>query len=109
MSARFRYDPAVLERFPATRGGVLHATGLVNGLAPAELAAAYRGEQARVREQLQDTPLAEVPALAAWRRTFAAFGVKPTQYRSAAEALLRASPRRATSPPSTCWWIWPTW
>ena len=30
-----------------------------------------------------------MPSLAAWRRAFAAFGVKPTQYRNAAEALLR--------------------
>ncbi len=25
--ARFRYDPALLERFPAIVGGVIHATG----------------------------------------------------------------------------------
>lgn len=34
-------------------------------------------------------PLAELPSIAAWRRAFAGFGVKPTQYRCAAEALLR--------------------
>jgi DNA/RNA-binding domain of Phe-tRNA-synthetase-like protein len=30
-----------------------------------------------------------LPSIAAWRRAFAAFGVEPTRYRNAAEALLR--------------------
>lgn len=54
---------------------------------PAE--SAYQAEQHRVRERLGDAPLSEIPRLAAWRRTFTGFGVKPTQYRNAAEALLR--------------------
>jgi DNA/RNA-binding domain of Phe-tRNA-synthetase-like protein len=35
------------------------------------------------------TPLSQIDALAAWRGAFRGFGVEPTQYRSAAEALLR--------------------
>jgi DNA/RNA-binding domain of Phe-tRNA-synthetase-like protein len=42
-----------------------------------------------VLERLGAQPLAELPSLAAWRRAFSAFGVEPTRYRSAAEALLR--------------------
>ena len=34
-------------------------------------------------------PLSEIPSLKAWRATFSGFGVKPTQYGNAAEALLR--------------------
>ena len=40
-------------------------------------------------ERIGLTPLSELETLSAWRRTFSAFGVKPTQYRNAAEALLR--------------------
>jgi DNA/RNA-binding domain of Phe-tRNA-synthetase-like protein len=87
--ARFRYEPAILERLPAIVGGVILAGGVANGPTPPDLAEAFVAEQSAVRERLGDTPLSEVPSLAAWRRAFRAFGVDPTQYRSAAEALLR--------------------
>jgi DNA/RNA-binding domain of Phe-tRNA-synthetase-like protein len=84
--ARFRYDPAVLKRFPAVVGGVIHATGITNGPTPPDLAAAFDAESIAVRARIGTTPLSELPALAAWRRVFRGFGVDPTQYRSAAEA-----------------------
>jgi len=84
----FRYDPAVIDRFPAVVGGVIVAT-VRNGPSPEALAAALAAEVAVARERLAGTPLSEVPSLAAWRRVFRGFGVDPTQYRSAAEALLR--------------------
>jgi DNA/RNA-binding domain of Phe-tRNA-synthetase-like protein len=87
--ARFRYDPVILERFPTVVGGVIHATGVANGPTPPALAEAFGAEAVAVRERLGDTPLSELPTLAAWRRVFHRFGVDPTQYRSAAEALLR--------------------
>ncbi len=85
----FGYDPAILQRFPSVVGGVLHATGVRNGATDPELTALYRAEQVRVAERLAETPIAEFLAIAAWRRTFTTCGVKPTQYRVAAEALLR--------------------
>jgi DNA/RNA-binding domain of Phe-tRNA-synthetase-like protein len=85
----FGYDPAVLARFPGVVGGVILARELSGGATPAELAAAFAEEQAAARARLGDMPLSEVPSLAVWRRAFSAFGVAPTQYRSAAEALLR--------------------
>ena len=87
--ALFRYDPELLERFPSIAGGLLHAQGVANGPSPASLAAAYRAEQERTLERIGEQALGTVPSLAAWRRTFSAFGVEPTRYRSAAEALLR--------------------
>jgi DNA/RNA-binding domain of Phe-tRNA-synthetase-like protein len=87
--AAFRYDRAILERFPAIVGGVIHASGITNGPTPQALAEAFAATQAAVRMRIGETPLSEIPSLAAWRRAFRAFGVDPTQYRSAAEALLR--------------------
>lgn len=85
----FDYDAAVLERYPTIRAAVLLATGVVNGPSPAGLLERYRAEQVVVRHQLAGGAIAELPAIAAWRRAFSAFGAKPTQYRCAAEALLR--------------------
>lgn len=98
-AVRFRYAPEVLSRFPGLRGGVLLARGVRNGPAPPELAQAFRAEQEAVRRRLGETPLSEIASLAAWRRAFAAFGVKPTQYRSAAEALLRRLTKKGEVPP----------
>jgi DNA/RNA-binding domain of Phe-tRNA-synthetase-like protein len=96
--ARFRYDLTILERFPTVVGGVIHATGVTNGPTPAALAEACRAEAVAVRARLGDTPLSELPTLAAWRRVFRRFGVDPTQYRSAAEALLRRLMKQAELP-----------
>ena len=85
----FRYANALLDRFPSVVGGVVHAQCVTNGTSPPDLARAFAEEQGRVVEQLGDRPLSELPGLAAWRRAFSAFGVEPTKYRSAAEALLR--------------------
>ncbi|HEX7222864.1 MAG TPA: phenylalanine--tRNA ligase beta subunit-related protein [Candidatus Limnocylindrales bacterium] len=96
--ADFTYDPAILERFPTIRGGVIHATGLTNGPSPAALRTAFDAEQQATLARIGDTPLSEIPSLAAWRRTFRGFGVDPTAYRSAAEALLRRLTKQGSIP-----------
>src|SRR5215469_13742788 len=85
----FGYDAAVTERYPAIRAGVIHATGLSNGPSPPGLQAEYRAAQQEARARLAATAMADLPSIAAWRRVFTSFGAKPTQYRNAAEALLR--------------------
>jgi len=94
----FRYDTAIIERFPDIVGGAIHATGVSNGPAQAGLAAAFIAEQAAVVARIGATPLSEIPSIAAWRRAFRAFGVDPTQYRSAAEALLRRLTKQGELP-----------
>lgn len=94
----FGYDPAVIERFPTTVGGVVHAVGVTNGPSGEDLRSVYQAEQESVRSEIGDTPLSELATLAAWRRTFSAFGVNPTQYRSAPEALLRRLTKQGDIP-----------
>jgi DNA/RNA-binding domain of Phe-tRNA-synthetase-like protein len=94
----FRYDPAIIERYPSIVGGVLHATTVINGPTPDGLLAAYGAEQTAVLRRLGETPLSEVPSLAAWRRALRGFGVDPTAYRSAAEALLRRLTKQGSIP-----------
>jgi DNA/RNA-binding domain of Phe-tRNA-synthetase-like protein len=94
----FRYDPEIVERFATVVGGVLLADGLAGGAAPTELAEAFAAEQRAVLERLGETPLSEMPSLAAWRRAFRTFGVDPTGYRSAAEALLRRLTKQRSIP-----------
>ncbi|MEE8407379.1 MAG: phenylalanine--tRNA ligase beta subunit-related protein [Acidimicrobiia bacterium] len=94
----FRYSREIIDRFPTIRGGVIHATGLTNTSTPPVLLEAFEGEQETVRQRLGDTPPSEIASLAAWRSAFSAFGVKPTQYRNAAEALLRRLSKQGSVP-----------
>ena len=89
MPELFDYHPEILERFPTICAGVVHATGVTNPQSSPEVQQQYVAEQAAVISAIGNTPLAEIPSVAAWRRAFTAFGVKPTQYRSAIESLLR--------------------
>jgi DNA/RNA-binding domain of Phe-tRNA-synthetase-like protein len=95
---RFGYEPEILERFPRVVGGVIHAGGVVNRPAPAELSAAFVAEQRAVIQRIGAMPLSELPTLAAWRGVFRGFGVDPTKYRSAAEALLRRLTKQGDLP-----------
>lgn len=94
----FSYDPEIVTRFPTVVGGVVHAVGLRNGPSPDGLVEAFRAQQAATLARIGTTPLSELPSLAAWRRAFRAFGVDPTGYRSAAEALLRRLTKQGAIP-----------
>jgi len=96
--SRFRYGPDIIERFPAVVGGVIHAKGVHNGPTPPRLAVAFRDEMLATRTRIGETPLSELPTLSAWRKAFRGFGVDPTQYRSAAEALLRRLTKQGELP-----------
>jgi DNA/RNA-binding domain of Phe-tRNA-synthetase-like protein len=94
----FQYDAAILETFPQIVGGVIVASGITNGPSSPALQEAYLRQQQAVISNLGSTPLSEVESLAAWRSAFRTFGVDPTQYRSAAEALLRRLTKKGDIP-----------
>ncbi len=94
----FRYHPDIVARYPNVIGGVILADGLTNGPTPDALREAFLAEQQAVLKRIGDTPLSQIPALAAWRGAFRGFGLDPTQYRSAAEALLRRLTKKGDIP-----------
>src|SRR6266567_3178079 len=94
----FQYHPEIVKRFPAIVGGVIYAQGMTNGLTLQALQAAFQAEQQATLQRIGSTPLSQVEMLAAWRSAFRAFGVDPTQYRGAAEALLRRLTKKGDIP-----------
>jgi DNA/RNA-binding domain of Phe-tRNA-synthetase-like protein len=94
----FQYDNGILARYPTIVGGVIIAQGMTNGPTPKELQAAFREEQQATLQRIGGTPLSQIPSLSAWRAVFRSFGVDPTQYRSAAEALLRRLTKKGDIP-----------
>jgi DNA/RNA-binding domain of Phe-tRNA-synthetase-like protein len=97
MSA-FQYHSDILARYPNVVGGVILAHGLTNSPTSEQLLSAYTAEQQATIKRLGDTPLSKLPSLSAWRGAFRAFGVEPTQYRCAAEALLRRLTKKGDIP-----------
>ena len=80
----FEHAPAIWNAFPALVPGIL----LVEGIHPhADVAPRLAPLFARARARLAGASEADLPEVQAWRRAFSQMGLKPTQYRSAAEAL----------------------
>lgn len=82
----FEHAPAIWAEFPMLVPGVLLVEN-VHAKADVSVQLAPLFEQARAR--LAANAEADMPEIQAWRRAFSQMGMKPTQYRSAAEALLR--------------------
>ena len=91
----FYHTPAIWREYPQLVPGLLW----VRGITPEpDVAARLEPFYARTAARLTAGPESELPEVAAWRRAYAQMGMKPTQYRSAAEALLRRF-RREGAPP----------
>ncbi|SDT42115.1 B3/B4 domain-containing protein [Microlunatus soli] len=102
----FGHEPAVWQRFPALAVGVLWAAGVsghpgTDSDFEAELARIVRdGEVAAAGRLSRSANHSEsgLTSIAAWRRVYADLGYKPTQYRCAAESLLRRIRQQGTLP-----------
>ncbi|GAA2602204.1 phenylalanine--tRNA ligase beta subunit-related protein [Dactylosporangium fulvum] len=63
---------------------------LLDGVTPdADVSTAVAAHTATARALLTSGPEGQLPQIQAWRKAFAAQGLKPTQYRCASESLLR--------------------
>jgi DNA/RNA-binding domain of Phe-tRNA-synthetase-like protein len=93
---QFQHSADIWRDFPALVPGVLYAEGITStaGVSPAadRLAAIAKARLAAV------TTESELPEIQAWRRAFAAMGLKPTQYRCASESLLRRFRKEGSLP-----------
>ena len=89
----FQHAPAVWRDFPALVPGALYAGGITADAAPD-----LDDYIAIAKARLADGPESEFPEIQAWRRAFARMGLKPTQYRCAAESLLRRFRKEGSLP-----------
>ncbi|MBY8879795.1 B3/B4 domain-containing protein [Actinacidiphila acidipaludis] len=83
---RFRHADALRADFPELAAAVLFADGVD---ATADVGPGVALHTARAKARLATANESEFPEVAAWRRAFSRMGLKPTQYRCAAESLLR--------------------
>jgi DNA/RNA-binding domain of Phe-tRNA-synthetase-like protein len=91
----FRHTPEIWSQFPTLIPGLL----FVEGISPSvDVRSRLEPLFARARERLAQHAESDLPEVQAWRRAFARMGLKPTQYRSAGEALLRRFRKEDTLP-----------
>jgi DNA/RNA-binding domain of Phe-tRNA-synthetase-like protein len=82
----FQHADGIWRDFPELVAGVIHARGISAVPAtPPDLAPYLATADARLAGGMES----DLPEIQAWRRAFSRMGLKPTQYRCAAESLLR--------------------
>jgi DNA/RNA-binding domain of Phe-tRNA-synthetase-like protein len=82
----FEHSSEIWRDFPELVPGVLFAEGITKDAPVGRQVANFN---AVAESRLATTTEAELPEIQAWRRAFSRMGLKPTQYRCAAESLLR--------------------
>lgn len=86
---RFGYHPDLLAQFPTLTAGVVFAKSIHNASENAEAQGLLRAQAEVLQSTYASRPISSHPHIASWRAAYASFGVKPTQYRSAVEAMIR--------------------
>jgi DNA/RNA-binding domain of Phe-tRNA-synthetase-like protein len=82
----FCHAPQIWQEFPQLAAGVM----VVEGIQPqVEMESRLQHWFQHARQHLAGRMESELAEVSAWRRAYTQMGFKPTQYRSAAEALLR--------------------
>jgi DNA/RNA-binding domain of Phe-tRNA-synthetase-like protein len=91
----FQHSDDIWRDFPALVPGVLYARGITSDVSAGSAADRFA---AIAKSRLAAGPESELPEIQAWRRAFAAMGLKPTQYRCASESLLRRFRKEGSLP-----------
>ena len=91
----FQHSTGIWAEFPELVPGVLLAEGVTADVPVGSRVAAF---DAVAASRLATSSEGELPEIRAWRRAFSRMGLKPTQYRCAAESLLRRYRREGSLP-----------
>src|SRR5262245_20705880 len=91
----FCHSDAIWKNYPELVPGVLSAASITNS---ASVDAEIEKFTAIAQARLATGAESELPEINAWRRVFSRMGLKPTQYRCAAEALLRRLRKESALP-----------
>jgi DNA/RNA-binding domain of Phe-tRNA-synthetase-like protein len=82
----FQHSGEIWRDFPELVPGIIYAEGITREASVEARAARFT---AVAGSRLAERPEGDMPEIQAWRRAFSRMGLRPTQYRCAAESLLR--------------------
>jgi DNA/RNA-binding domain of Phe-tRNA-synthetase-like protein len=91
----FQHSGEIWRDFPELVPGIVFADGITRDVTASDRTVRFT---ALARSRLAGGSESELPEVQAWRRAFTRMGLKPTQYRSASEALLRRFRKEGTLP-----------
>jgi DNA/RNA-binding domain of Phe-tRNA-synthetase-like protein len=91
----FCHSDEIWKNYPELVPGVLWTAGITKDAA---VESEIEKFTATAQSRLAASAESELPEINAWRRVFSRMGLKPTQYRCAAEALLRRLRKEGTLP-----------
>ena len=91
----FRHTADIWQDFPQLVPGLLVVEDIQPGV---DVEVRLQPWFERARQRLGQGPESQLPEIGAWRRAYSQMGLKPTKYRSAAEALLRRFKREGDLP-----------
>jgi DNA/RNA-binding domain of Phe-tRNA-synthetase-like protein len=94
----FQYNSEIIQNFSKIHAALVIGRGIKVKPSPPPLQEIYLAEQKKAVIRYQNIPISEIPSLEAWRKAFRRFGVNPTKYRSAPEALLRRLLKKGSLP-----------
>jgi DNA/RNA-binding domain of Phe-tRNA-synthetase-like protein len=89
----FQHSAGLWRDFPALVPGVLYVEGITADAEPG-----FGRYEKTAAERLAGGQESDLPEIQAWRRAFTVMGLKPTQYRCAAESLLRRFRKEGSLP-----------
>ena len=89
MAHKLRVDPAVFETFPDYRALILYTTGMASPESDDASLEIQRQAMESARAAFGDAKANSHEHMMAWRKTFSAFGSKPSKYPNSGEALLK--------------------
>ena len=95
---RFGYHADLLAQFPTVAAGAAFALGIDNQSNERAAEDLLKAQVETVKAQFASEPLSSHPHISSWRSAFSSFGVKPTQYRCAVEAMLRHVLKKGSVP-----------
>ena len=93
-TVQFIIDESFRSLFPEAVIGIVIASGIDNRVRSDAVDAALALAVLTAQGAIGDADLASHPAVAPWREAYGRFGMKPSQYRSSIEGLIRAARTR---------------
>lgn len=85
----YSIDREIFRLFPNFIRGVLIARDVENRRSPDELIALMRQEEGNLRQAFLGQEIADHPLIHNWREAFRTTGIKPSEFRSSIEAMVR--------------------
>lgn len=89
------------QRLPSAKFGIIRYRHIDIGDSPQMLKGRLELFQESIYIELQEKPIADIPELAEWRRTFKQIGTDPSRYRPSSESLYRRIQKKTFSLRST--------